>query len=102
VRDVVWSQDALDDMDSTAAYIAADNPTAALKVLGRIEQAAEKLGRMAIGRRGRVTGTYERPLSGLPYIIAYALQTLPSGRERVVILRVIHTARNWPKESWPD
>jgi toxin ParE1/3/4 len=102
VRDVVWSQDALDDMDSMAAYIAADNPAAALKVLGRIEQAAEKLGQMAIGRRGRVTGTYERPLSGLPYIIAYALQTLPSGRERVVILRVIHTARNWPKESWPD
>jgi toxin ParE1/3/4 len=102
VRDVVWSQDALDDMDSMVAYIAADNPAAALKVLGRIEQAAEKLGQMAIGRRGRVTGTYERPLSGLPYIIAYALQTLPSGRERVVILRVIHTARNWPKESWPD
>jgi toxin ParE1/3/4 len=102
VRDVVWSQDALDDMDSTAAYIAADNPAAALKVLGRIEQAAEKLGQMAIGRRGRVTGTYERSLSRLPYIIAYALQTLPSGRERVVILRVIHTARNWPKESWPD
>jgi toxin ParE1/3/4 len=102
VRDVVWSQDALDDMDSTAAYIAADNPAAALKVLGRIEQAAEKLGQMAIGRRGRVTGTYERSLSRLPYIIAYALQTLSSGRERVVILRVIHTARNWPKESWPD
>ncbi len=102
MRDVVWSQDALDDMDSTAAYIAADNPAAALKVLGRIEQAAEKLGQMAIGRRGRVTGTYERSLSRLPYVIAYALQTLPSGRERVVILRVIHAARNWPKESWPD
>jgi toxin ParE1/3/4 len=102
VRDVVWSQDALDDMDSMAAYIAADNPTAALKVLDRIEQAGEKLGQMAIGRPGRVTGTYERSLSRLPYIIAYALQTPPSGRERVVILRVIHTARNWPKESWPD
>jgi toxin ParE1/3/4 len=102
VRDVVWSQDALDDMDSMAAYIAADNPAAALNVLDRIEQAAEKLGQMAIGRRGRVTGTYERSLSRLPYIIAYALQTLPSGTERVVILRVIHMARNWPKESWPD
>jgi toxin ParE1/3/4 len=89
-------------MDSMAAYIAADNPTAALKVLDRIEQAGEKLGQMAIGRPGRVTGTYERSLSRLPYIIAYALQTSPSGRERVVILRVIHTARNWPKESWPD
>ena len=102
MRDVVWSQDALDDMDSMAAYIAADNPAAALKVLDRIEQAAEKLGQMAIGRPGRVTGTYERSLIRIPYIIAYALQTPPSGRERVVILRVIHSARNWPKESWPD
>ena len=34
-------------------------------------------------------------------IIAYALQTLPSGEEHVVILRVIHSARNWPKGEWP-
>ena len=40
-------------------------------------------------------------LCGLPYIIAYTLQSLPEGGERIVILRVIHTARHWPKGGWP-
>jgi toxin ParE1/3/4 len=101
VRKVVWSQDALDDMADITAYIAADNPPAALRVLDRIEEALEKIGQMEIGRPGRVSGTYEKSVRRLPYIIAYAVQTPPTGRERVVILRIIHGARNWPKESWP-
>jgi toxin ParE1/3/4 len=101
VSDVLWSEHALDDMDALAAYIAADNPVAALKVLDRIETAAERLGHMPIGRRGRVAGTYEKPVVGLPYIIAYALQALPTGGERVVIVRVIHGARNWAEGEWP-
>jgi plasmid stabilization system protein ParE len=36
----------------------------------------------------------------LPYIIAYALRPI-AGRESVVIVRVIHTARDWPAEEWP-
>jgi toxin ParE1/3/4 len=101
VRDVVWSEAALDDADSIVAYIADDNPDAARKVIHQIEGTANRLGRMAIGRPGRVAGTYEKSVIGLPYIIAYALQTLPSGKDRIVILRVIHSARNWPKDEWP-
>jgi toxin ParE1/3/4 len=101
VRDVVWSEAALDDADSIVAYIAADNPDAALKVIHQIEGDANRLGRMAIGRPGRVAGTYEKSVIGLPYILAYALQSLPSGEECVVILRVVHSARNWPKGQWP-
>jgi toxin ParE1/3/4 len=101
VSDVLWSEHALDDMDALAAYIAADNPVAALKVLDRIETAAERLGHTPIGRRDRVAGTYEKPVVGLPYIIAYALQALPTGGERIVIVRVIHGARNWPEGEWP-
>jgi plasmid stabilization system protein ParE len=101
VRDVVWSEAALNDADSIVAYIASDNPDAALKVIHQIEGAANRLGRMAIGRPGRVAGTYEKSVIGLPYIIAYALQTLPSGEDRIVILRVVHSARNWPKGEWP-
>jgi plasmid stabilization system protein ParE len=101
VSEVVWSQAALDDLDSTIAYIAADNPKAAQKVLDRIETAADRLGQRAIGRPGRVTGTFEKSVVGLPYIIAYTLQSLPEGGERIVILRVIHTARHWPKGGWP-
>ena len=98
---VVWSQAALDDADEIAAYIAADNPVAARKVLDKIETTAERLGRMAIGRIGRVAGTYEKSVIGVPYIIAYALTSEASGDEQIVILRVIHSARDWPKGQWP-
>lgn len=101
MRDVVWSEDALDDLDELVTYIATDNPAAADKVLDRIELTAGRLGRLAIGRSGRVQGTYEKSVVGLPYIIAYAIRSLPRGMEQVVILRVIHTARNWPKGEWP-
>jgi plasmid stabilization system protein ParE len=101
VRDVVWSNDALDDLDSTIAYIAGDNPVAAGRVLDRLEAAAEAIGRVPSGRRGRVAGTYEKSVRGLPYIIAYAIQPRPNGRERIVILRVIHGARNWRAGEWP-
>jgi len=102
VSEVVWAEAALDDLDSIIAYIAADNANAARKLVDRIETTADRLGRRAVGRRGRVTGSYEKSVVGLPYIIAYALQPLPEGGERVVILRVIHSARNWPKEEWPE
>jgi toxin ParE1/3/4 len=88
-------------MDALAAYIAADSPVTALDVLDRIEATAERLGHAPIGRRGRVAGTYEKPVRGLPYIIAYALEATPTGDERVVILRVIHGARNWRQGEWP-
>ncbi len=102
MRDVVWSDSALDDMDSLAAYIAADNQTAALRVLERIERTVENLSHAPTGRSGRVAGTYEKPVRGLPYIVAYALQRKPREIERIVILRVIHGARNWPEGEWPE
>lgn len=55
---------------------------------------------MATARPGRVTGTYEKPISGLPYIIVYELRSI-SGRDSVVIVHVIHTSRDWPPEEWP-
>jgi plasmid stabilization system protein ParE len=51
--------------------------------------------------RRSVAGTYEKPVGGLPYIIAYALEATPTGDERIVILRVIHGARNWRQGEWP-
>jgi toxin ParE1/3/4 len=57
---------------------------------------------MATGRQGRVTGTYEKVVPGLPYIIAYRLVALPEGSEKLVILRVIRGARKWLPEQWPD
>jgi plasmid stabilization system protein ParE len=48
-----------------------------------------------------VAGTYEKSVTGLPYIIAYEIVSRDAG-EIVAILRVIHTARDWPEETWPS
>jgi toxin ParE1/3/4 len=101
VREVRWSVAALEDLESVLVHIAADNPTAAFAVIDKLETIGTQLGEMATGRKGRVSGTYEKPVVGLPYILAYAIETRPDGTERIVILRIIYGARDWPDESWP-
>ena len=101
MRRVLWSQDALAEFDGIVAYVARDNPTVAGNVAERIERAVDALALMATGRRGRVAGTYEQIVSGLPYIIAYALASDPIGEETLTILRIIHGARDWPAGQWP-
>lgn len=100
-RAVFWSRDALDDLKQHLGYIAADNPDAAHKIVDTLRKTGDALSDFATGRPGRVSGTYEKSVSRLPYIIAYAL-ILNQGREIVAILRVIHTSRNWDEENWPS
>jgi len=100
-RRVRWSREALDDIKAQVAFIAKDDRLAAVRVADRLRDTAAALGERAIGRPGRVTGTYEKSVARLSYIIAYALAD-QAGSEAVVILRVIHTARDWPAEGWPD
>jgi toxin ParE1/3/4 len=101
MKPVVWSAEARRDYLDILQYIAVDNPFAAEKVVAAIEKAGSDLGRIATGRPGRVTGTYEKSVTRLPYIIAYALMPR-AGRESVIILRVIHTSRDWPAGEWPQ
>jgi toxin ParE1/3/4 len=102
VRRVDWSIDALDELNGIVAYIARDNPIAANNVADTIERTVHGLVARPTGRMGRVNGTYEKVVSGLPYIIAYALGDELKGHETITILRVIHGARDWPEESWPE
>jgi plasmid stabilization system protein ParE len=101
VRRIVWSRSALDDFDAAIAWIARDDPRAALSVADRIDAAIQALAATPTGRRGRVPGTYEKVVRGLPTIVAYALRAHPSGDDRLIVLRVIHGARDWPEGSWP-
>ena len=101
-RRLVWSDRARQDFREIVAYIAERNLPAAAKVAERIDQAVCALAHMPTGRRGRVMGTYEKPLPGLPYIIAYALEAAPAGDEVLAVLRVIHGARDWPAGTWPE
>jgi toxin ParE1/3/4 len=100
IRPVQWSRDALDDLKQQVAWIAADNPGAARRVAARLRKVGDDLGAFATGRPGRVAGTYEKPVAGLPYLVAYEVSRR-DGREVISILRVIHGARDWPEETWP-
>lgn len=102
MRDILWSEDALAEFERIVAYIAHDNWSAAKRVADRVERAVEGLAHMSTGRPGRVAGTHEKVVSGVPYIIAYAIGPAPGGRESITVLRIIHTARNWPEGGWPQ
>ena len=99
-RAVVWSPAAARDFLQLVTFIAEDSPRTAKRVGGSIAEAANRLGTHSTGRPGRVFGTYEKSVSGLPYVIAYEIQKADLGR--IVIHRIIHTARNWPKGRWPE
>lgn len=90
----------MDELKSTAAHIARDSSVAAKRVAAAIRRCGTDLGEFASGRPGRVEGTFEKSVPRLPYILAYALVRGATGEE-LVILRVIHRARNWPDREWP-
>ena len=100
-RPAVWADSARADLLGVFRYIARENPDTAARVAARIEDAAEGLSDFATGRAGRVRGTYEKVLPGLPYILAYEIVARPDGGEVVTILQVIRGARDWPAEEWP-
>jgi toxin ParE1/3/4 len=99
VRTVIWSTTARTDYLGILRYIAADDPDAADRVLDAIEATGNGLGAFATGHPGRVSGTYEKSVRRLPYIIAYALS---GDGQNVVILRIIHSARDWQSDTWPE
>lgn len=98
MRQVIWSHQALSDTGDILRHIAADDASAAHGIIDQIEATGEALGDFATGHPGRVTGTYEKSVRRLPFIIAYALTDNDTA---VSILRVIHTSREWPDEGWP-
>jgi len=98
-RRVEWAASALADLLDQIRHIAADDPDAAQRVALRIGETGAALGAFATGHQGRVPGTYEKSVVGLPYIIAYALT---DDDRAISILRVIHSARDWREGDWPE
>jgi len=90
-----WTRLAERDLDDIADYIGLDSPAAAARViLELIEQTETLLTRhAALGRAGRLLGTRELVIQGLPYVIAYRVRD-----NDVEILRVLHTSRRWPDD----
>ena len=89
-----WTPTASGNLEAIEAYIARDNPLAAIDVVLEILRQVEALkDHPGLGRPGRVEGTRELVISGLPYIVPYLVEG-----ERIIVLRVLHAARKWPKK----
>ena len=87
-----WTAAAQADLEAIVDYLLRENPAIVSDIVARIDQSISPLRHHpGMGRPGRVAGTRERVVSGLPYIVPY--QACP---DRIVILRVLHTARQWP------
>lgn len=90
MKHLVIAEPAARDLDEIVDYIALDNPVAAENVYRGIVRAAERLPEFpALGRAGRHPQTRELSVSGLPYLLVYAV-----GAETVTILAVFHTSRD--------
>ncbi|GAB6042606.1 type II toxin-antitoxin system RelE/ParE family toxin [Endothiovibrio diazotrophicus] len=91
---VVWLRRAVCDWDAIVDHIAENNPAAAINAGDRIEEHAGRLAdHPELGRAGRKQGTRELVITGLPYIAVYRYER---ERHRVVVLRILHGARQWP------
>ena len=88
-----WTRAASRDLDRVEEYISRDNPIAAvdtvLQIIRHVGMLADHPG---MGRPGRVDGTRELTIAGLPYIVAYIHRG-----DTVTVLRVLHGAMKWPK-----
>ena len=91
---VKWSRRALLNLDNAVEYIGADKPAAAADVAQRIWDTSQMLAEQpGMGRPGRVVGTRELIIPGLPYILPYAEM-----EGALIILRVMHTSMKWPNK----
>ena len=88
---------AQNDLDRIFAWIAKDNPRAAIETIGRIQ---ERIGLLRldslaeIGRPGLLPGT--RELIESRYIIVYRVH---EERGEIVVLSIIHAARHRPRQQ---
>lgn len=91
---IEWSEFALNDREAIFDYILQDSSNAAVAVDDRIERQVENLAQFPeMGRPGRIEQTRELVIQRTPYIVAYYIHN-----EVVLILRVLHGARQWPED----
>jgi plasmid stabilization system protein ParE len=80
------------DIENIHQYIDQQNPRAATEVVARIRYAADRLGLLPyIGHAGRVPGTYEWVVVGLPNVIVYEID---EAADEVAVIAVFHGAQD--------
>jgi len=90
--EIIWRPSAVEDIEVARRYIAQFNPGAAARVFAAIRASVRTLADFPQrGRLGRVEGTRELVVPHTPYLIAYTVIG-----QQLVILAVLHHAREWP------
>lgn len=91
-----WTDLAEKDLDNIETYIATENSRlvavdVVLKVLNSCELILSN--HPQAGRPGRVSGTRELVINGIPLIVVYRIV---DRLDQLQILRVLHDAQQWP------
>ena len=90
-----WLKSALQQLDQEADFIAENNPKAAIDFVAQVVRQTELLkSHPQLGRSGRVLGTRELIIHGYLYLIPYRIR-----ENTVELLRVFHTARQYPPKK---
>ena len=85
---------AYNDLEALAAYIEQESPTAARRVIERIEATLRLLQTAPLmGRRGARPGTHEFPVRGLPFLIVYRIAV-----DTIEVLTIFHTSQDPAKK----
>jgi toxin ParE1/3/4 len=93
LRSIVWTEEALDNLEAIATYISAFNPSAAQRLADRLIAVADSLAEFS--ERGRDAGSGRREMTVVwPYVVRYRVQD-----ETVVILRIRHGAQESDTET---
>jgi addiction module RelE/StbE family toxin len=88
---VRWTSPATQDLEDIVFYIQKDSEDSARTVARTLYDAANSLDFLpSRGRAGRIIGTRELVIPGLPYIIVYEVMDTA-----VQIHHIYHGARNW-------
>lgn len=86
-----WRPAAIEDRHNIMTFIAQDNPLAALELDDEIEEkTAALIKHPRLYKPGRMKGTREMVVRP-NYVVVYQ-----DGKQAVTILRVLHTAQQWP------
>ncbi len=88
-----WTGKARDGVAALHAYVAHHDRAAADRLVRRIVTLVEEQLPLhpQSGRPGRVAGTRELVVAGVPYVVAYRVKG-----GVIDVLGVLHTARIWP------
>ena len=93
-----WTEPAAQDLDKIEKYISRENsPAVAIDIVLKVIETVEMVlpTHPRAGRMGRVTGTREFLIEGVPFVVIYR----QIGSDQLQIIRVLHDAQQWPSAN---